>query len=283
MNRLTKKDLIEKLGATLEEAKIVVAYEGLFPELLQEDEGFKIDSETLWDKLDKPQTEYRKFKNRKIIEVFQNNIDYEIKWTKNNKIVPVDKIVRGLDVNNLKQMNGNGYKETLFLTIDCAKHIALMTNNNKGKLVRDSFILCEKFLRKNIEWIKTRHPEKESYKQLCVELDKQFQQMHNDRHPQNFTYSNEANMINIELIGKNAKQINEFFNNKNDGHTRDSLTEEMNKAIYELEVMDMGFVMTGMVYEQRKQFIRNIVNNKYSHLKDKLNSEYKKLVDSVNE
>ena len=38
MKRLTKKELIERLGATEEEAKIVVQYEGLFPELLDEEE-----------------------------------------------------------------------------------------------------------------------------------------------------------------------------------------------------------------------------------------------------
>ena len=39
--------------------------------------------------------------------------------------------------------------------------------------------------------------------------------------------------------------------------------------------------MSGLVYEQRKQFIRKIVDNKYDYLRNKLNEEYKKLIDNI--
>ena len=42
MKRLTKKELIERLGATEEEAKIVVQYEGLFPELLDDEDKVSV-------------------------------------------------------------------------------------------------------------------------------------------------------------------------------------------------------------------------------------------------
>ena len=281
MKRLTKKELIERLGATEEEAKIVVQYEGLFPELLDEEEGFKINSETLWEKLNKPQGNYRNFKERKIADRFTEDIDYEVKWTKDNKIISTDKNVRGLNVDNIKQMNGAGYKQVMYLTMDCAKNIAMMTNNDIGKLVRKNFIICERLLRKNIDWINVRLPQKESYKQMSEEIDKQFQQLHNGKHPQNFIYSNEANMINKELLGKAAKDINEFFNSENNGLTRNHLTIEMNQAIHDLQIMNMGFIMSGLVYEQRKQFIRKIVDNKYDYLRNKLNEEYKKLNDNI--
>ena len=282
MKRLTKKELMEKLGATEEEAKIVVQYEGLFPELLDEEEGFKINTEILWEKLDKPQSEYRKFKNRNIINIFEENNDYETKWTKNNKIIDEDNFVRvGLDVNNQQQMARNGYKQIIYVTIDCAKQISMLSKTNIGKLVRKNFIICERLLRKNIDWINVRLPQKESYKQMSEEIDKQFQQLHNGKHPQNFIYSNEANMINKELLGKSAKDINEFFNSENNGLTRNHLTIEMNQAIHDLQIMNMGFIMSGLVYEQRKQFIRKIVDNKYDYLRNKLNEEYKKLIDNI--
>ena len=43
----------------------------------------------------------------------------------------------------------------------------------------------------------------------------------------------------------------------------------------------MGFIMSGLVYEQRKQFIRKIVDNKYDDLRNKLNEEYKRLIDEL--
>ena len=81
-------------------------------------------------------------------------------------------------------------------------------------------------------------------------------------------------MINKELLGKSAKDINEFFNSENNGLTRNHLTIEMNQAIHDLQIMNMGFIMSGLVYEQRKQFIRKIVDNKYDDLRNKLNEEY---------
>ena len=88
-------------------------------------------------------------------------------------------------------------------------------------------------------------------------------------------------MINKELLGKAAKDINEFFNSENNGLTRNHLTIEMNQAIHDLQIMNMGFIMSGLVYEQRKQFIRKIVDNKYNELRNKLNEEYKKLIDNI--
>ena len=260
MKRLTKKELIERLGATEEEAKIVVQYEGLFPELLDEEEGFKINCEILWEKLNKPQGQYNKWFKRKVVDVFEENKDYTY---------------------GQKCPKGGRPKTIIYVTIDCAKNIAMMTNNDIGKLIRNNFIICERLLRKNIDWINVRLPQKESYKQMSDEIDKQFQQLHNGKHPQNFIYSNEANMINKELLGKSAKDINEFFNSENNGLTRNHLTIEMNQAIHDLQIMNMGFIMSGLVYEQRKQFIRKIVDNKYYELRNKLNEEYKKLIDNI--
>ena len=43
--------------------------------------------------------------------------------------------------------SGTKYKTEYFITLDTAKHLAMMEKNDKGKEVRDYFIECEKKLR----------------------------------------------------------------------------------------------------------------------------------------
>lgn len=142
MKKFTKKELMNRFGRTKEEADIFIEYQRLFPELLEDEEGFIIDTEKLHSKLE-VKTKYTDWRKRKVLKNFEENYDY-ITLTQKRVIV-----------------NGNGgtqEKSIIFCTIDVAKQVAMMENNEIGKLVRKHFILCEKILKQAIEWEKVRNP-----------------------------------------------------------------------------------------------------------------------------
>lgn len=248
-----KKDLIEKLDFTENEAKLVMKYQKTFPELLQEIEGFVIDARILWEQLDKPQGKFNDWARRKLkITGFIENADYI-----------------GFTQACVKPQGGRPNEEYK-LTLETAKHLAMSTgldNNSslkvreKGRLVRGYFIFMEKALRKIDEWLLIREPEKEGYKQLSAILDNQYKH----EHTPNYIYSNEANMINKGLLGLSAKEIQRLLETK-DKNTREHFNGIINKALYELQIMDSSLVMAGLDYDKRKQVMINICKTKYTNI-----------------
>lgn len=226
-------------------------YQKEFPELLQEhkENDFVINGRNLWEKLGRPQSDFSHWINRKIINKgFLQNIDYSSS----------DKIV-------VREIGGSISIKYSF-TVDVAKHISLSENTDKGKEIRTYFILMERAIRDMNNWLLIRHPEEAGYIQLCGTLDSNYQLSHEGNPTPNHIYSNEANMINKCLLGANAKKLREMLKTDND-KIRDYLSTEINKALYEIQMMDLGLVMAGMVYEQRKQAIKKICNSKYIYIK----------------
>ena len=127
MKKFRKRDLFEKFGATEEEAKIIMEYQRIFPELLHDGDGCRINTEILWEKLEKPQGRYNMWKDRKVIKIFDEYVDY-------TTVAQKCAIANG----------GYQYKDIIFVTIDTAKELAMLTNTPTGKLVRKNFIICEK-------------------------------------------------------------------------------------------------------------------------------------------
>ncbi|QEK12731.1 hypothetical protein FQB35_10525 [Crassaminicella thermophila] len=112
-----KKELIEKLGFTEEDAKLVMKYQKTFPELLQDGvEGFVIDAETLWEQLGKPNGQFSKWANKRIKEVFKNGLEWSF--------------------SRIRIKDGRP-KQVIKLTLETAKHVAMATgldgNSSKKK------------------------------------------------------------------------------------------------------------------------------------------------------
>lgn len=73
----TKRELLEKLNFTEEQADIVMQYQKKLPILLGEYEGFSINARELWTELGKPQGQFNKWAKRKIKDKgFENFKDY---------------------------------------------------------------------------------------------------------------------------------------------------------------------------------------------------------------
>lgn len=243
--------MIDKLGFNEEEVKIVIKYQKEFPELLQihKENGFVIDGRNLWEKLGKPHGDFSNWINRKIIsKEYIENIDYKVYHN---------------SVENL--LGGRPLTEYTF-TVDTAKHISLSENTIKGREIRNYFILMERAIRDMNDWLLIRHPEESGYIQLCKTLDSNYQLSHDSESTPGYVYSNEANMINRCLLGANAKKIRQMLS-IDDDRIRNSFSTDINKALYEIQIMDLGLVMAGLEYEQRKSAIDKVCNSKYVYIR----------------
>lgn len=69
---------------------------------------------------------------------FQESIDFQVIWNnaKTGGVVEFN--------GNTKSMAQRGFKRNYFLTLDMAKELCMIENNEKGRMARKHFIQCEK-------------------------------------------------------------------------------------------------------------------------------------------
>lgn len=243
-----KADLTEKLGLSQDKVKVIMKYQKEFPELLQDhNDEFIIDARKLWVKLGEPQGEFRKWANRKIVKFYDENTDYS----------SFDKIVH--------REKGASVAKEYTLTVEIAKHVSMSENTSIGREIKNYFIIMEETIRQIDNWYMVREPQKQGYKELCEALNGNYKKTHHGKLASPFVYSNEADMINKALLGSRAKEIREILN-YNDYQTREHLTTEINKAIYELQLVDSMLVTSGMSFQERKNIIELNCKKKYNHI-----------------
>lgn len=244
----TESDLIEKIGLNQQDADLILKYQKRLPILIGNE---NVDARSLWFQLGKPQGDFSHWVKRKIIDKsFEMNCDYS----------SFDKSVE-------REIGGSFSKEYL-LTIDTAKHVAMMENSDAGKLVRNYFIKVEKALKDYEQWERVRHPEKESYKELCRKLKNKYQQ-ENGREPKFYLYANEADMINIALTGYKAKDLKSKIG-FTDFSTREHLEIHINKVFDELQRIDITLIDLGLGFEKRREFLEKKCSLEYLHIKNML-------------
>ena len=158
-----------------------------------------------------------------------------------------------------------GYSKYYLFTLEAAKSLAMIENNDKGNLVRRYFITMERTLRNYKEWNTSRGIEKEGYRHMMDELEKWV--IRNDYDTKDFKVfaARESNMINIALTGLTAVGIRSYFSAK-DEITRDHLTKECNEAINSLQEINSSLILNNLDFEMRKSIIEGTCRSKYSNL-----------------
>jgi phage anti-repressor protein len=253
-----EQELKEKLKLSENEIGLILKYQRTFPELLQDVKEFAINAETLWEQLGKPQGEFKKWFNRKIEGKFIENSDF----TSTDKLVDIEKT-------NLKRS-----KLVVYMTVETAKHLAMSTgmdNNsseevkNIGRMVRDYFIIMERTLRDYETWINVREPEKQGFNEMKQCIANWCDRSGYDKTIELF-YSREADMLNICVSGMKAQDIKAYIGFK-DRITREHLETERNKALAEMQLLNIHLLNANMSFEDRTNIIKQACDSKYSNLK----------------
>ena len=235
--KLTKNNLIKKLGVKNDEViNIIIEYNKQLPILSEDGEGFCVNARDLHNQLKIGRDFSTWIKDRISKYGFIENVDYEV-FTKIGE--------------NL--LGGRPTKEYK-ITIDMAKEISMITNNENGKITRKYFIYIEKILKKAMEWNMIRIPEKQKYKIMCEELRKYFLRNFN-KEPKFYDYSNEADALNLICLGAKAKNIREYIDSQ-DNNTRDWLEAKYNEYLDKLEDLNTMYLKMNLDKERRYDLIK---------------------------
>lgn len=240
LSKFTKKEL-QRLGCTQEEIELVLQYQKRFPIILDNEdnmENFCIDARQLWNELECPHGQFNKWVERKFKPYgFKENIDFK----------PFG--------HNCPKPQGGRPEKNYLLTIDMAKQLAMIDKKESGFIARRYFILMERIIRDNKEWLEVRRPERKEYKYMCEALSNNIYK-HNARSADKYDYSREANILNIISTGSQAQDIRNFFglNNQNE-LTRDSLEKDYNEKLAFLQKQNMIYLGLDMSIVDRVKML----------------------------
>lgn len=244
VQKFTKKEL-ERVGCTAEEIDLVMTYQKRFPIILDNEdniEKFCIDARQLWNELDCPQGQFNKWVERKFKPYgFTESADF----TMIGQNCPIKQFAQG----------GDTRSKDYALTIDMAKQLAMIDKKEVGFIARKYFILMERIVKSNKEWLDVRHPERKEYKDMCEMLSNNIYK-HSARPADKYDYSREANILNIVATGTTAQSIRNYFglNNQNE-LTRDSLEKDYNEKLAFLQKQNMIYLGLDMPIVERVKML----------------------------
>ncbi len=83
---------------------------------------------------------------------------------------------------------------------------------------------------------------------------------------QHYHYSNEANLINIIIMGSTAKKLKEDWGLDNLDNLRDELTPKQIAAVQDLQKVNTSLIDVGLSYDERKEKLNALFSRKWSEV-----------------
>lgn len=262
VNIFEEKELRERLGLNKEQINLILKYQERFPELLQETKNnkFLINARNLYKQLvlnvkkNKKGTEFARWIKRRIIKY---------KFKENEDFLTVVKF------NERENTNLKSKKIEYLLTLNMAKELCMVENNDIGLETRKYFILMEDTLRNYKNWNASRNSEKDGWNSMSQCIEDWCKRKGYDYTLRRF-YTREANLLNISLLNYPAIEINDLLNNK-DEITRNHLFQPINDALNFLQQLNCSLLMADLDFQTRSNIIKTTCENKYSNLKELFN------------
>ena len=168
-----------------------------------------------------------------------------------------------------QQMARNGITIEYKLTLDMAKQLCMIENNERGKLCRMYFIIMENTLRSYEDWVNSRNSEKKNANILKTKIG-QYASRNLECYDLKAMCAREFNLLNISLTGNTALDIKLKLGYL-DKNTREHLNTDINKALDKLQEFDINLLDCNMDFETRKSMIENICNTNYKNIKEEFN------------
>lgn len=248
MSKLFKRKELERLQCVSDsDIDLVLKYQKKLPILCDNEsvDTFCVDARLLWEQLDKPQGDFSHWINRKLIKK-------KIKGT-NVLMFSVDIDFVGFD-KTVEAENTNITTKEYTLSMDCAKNLAMMENTKSGVLCREYFILMEKIVQENKEWLEIRDPEKLEYKKMSAEIDAWCIRIWHHKASRS-EYAVEADMLNVIVSGKTSQQLKSEYGVATNDLIRDYLKKEHNEELLFLEKQNQVLLLMDMGFTERKNML----------------------------
>jgi anti-repressor protein len=169
----------------------------------------------------------------------------------------VNQSIKNKQLNKREAVRGGDRRSIDYhLTLNMAKELAMIENNEKGRAIRKYFIRCEEHLKeiapaiqkKALNRLKARLKVADYSRPMCDALTIQRLSLGKETKPHHYT--NEFDMINRIVLGMTAKAYRKAHNLT--GDIRDHITEEQLNHLAYLEKSNITLIDMGWNYEKRK-------------------------------
>lgn len=236
-----KTDELELYETRKRDIEVILKYQLLLP-VLQVDDGVMIDARTLHSQLG-VKREFAKWIDEKINNYgFEENIDY---FTNRQK----RRIGKTLGYANITEYS---------LTIETAKELAMVQNNEMGKIARKYFIAIERAFKDRQAWNDDRKDTLINCKQLQHALIKYRPQLLENKPAwAHAVQQAEFCMFNNIVIGMSSNDYKKLNGLKKSDSIRNTFSEQQLEYIAELEEYDAKLILTQYIfnYDERQEIL----------------------------
>ena len=157
--------------------------------------------------------------------------------------------IEGTDFSPIQRKSTGGRPATeYFLTMDMAKEIAMVENNEIGRMIRKYLIEVEKRYRELLLERTKAKAERRTLTDIIKEL------VPDSPHKQ-WMYKHYTDMVYKTVTGYNAKELRALNNLDEKANVRNYLTPEQLKAVIRYEKIIQGLLSLGMSYEEIKSVL----------------------------
>lgn len=191
-----------------------------------------INARELWKVLGSKQEFANWIKNRIESYGFQNGVDY----------ISFDEVI--------KRATGATTRKEYILTLDTAKEIAMVENNEKGRMVRRYFIEAEKRYRE----LKIIRARSKAERRLFTDILKEVLPESPNK---KWAYKQYTDLVYKHVTGYNAKQLREMYDKPKDFNVRELLTPQQLREVIKYESIIQGLLQLGQDYQGVKAILDN--------------------------
>lgn len=191
-----------------------------------------VNARELWKALGSRQEYANWIKNRISSYGFQENVDY----------ISFDEVIK-------RAMGATTRKEYL-LTLGTAKEIAMVENNEKGRMIRRYFIEAEKRYRE----LKIIRARSKAERRLFTDILKEV--LPESPH-KSWRYKQFTDLVYKHVTGYNAKQLREMYDKPKDFNVRELLTPQQLREVIRYESIIQGLLQLGQDYDGVKAILDN--------------------------
>ena len=157
--------------------------------------------------------------------------------------------IEGTDFSPIQRKSTGGRPATeYFLTMDMAKEIAMVENNEIGRMIRKYLIEVEKRYRELLLERTKAKAERRTLTDIIKEL------VPDSPHKQ-WVYNHYTDMVYKTVTAYNAKELRALNNLDEKANVRNYLTPEQLKAVIRYEKIIQGLLSLGMSYEEIKSVL----------------------------
>ena len=143
-----------------------------------------------------------------------------------------------------------------------AKELCTIENNDIGRIARRYFILMEKIVKENKEWLAIRDPEKDEYKKMSVEVNAWYGRVFG-RKTNRIEFAAEADMLNLIVTGKTSRELKNKLHIETNDLLRDYLKKEHNEELLFLEQQNQILLRMDMSFDDRKKWLSQMYTAKF--------------------